>query len=227
MQLRYYVSLSILYNVSLEAITDSKVPPMPARLARNLGKHFDEEIRFFRSWIDQPKSVGAVLPTSCATARKMASLINEESGNPVLELGPGTGVITKAIINKGIQPKNLYSVEFSQGFIPRLQKEFPSVNFLHGDAFNLDSVLPDMAGRKFDAIISGLPLLNFPKADRIELLDDLLDRLNPGRPVVQFSYGPKSPIPPNWSTYSVEPLDWMVRNVPPARLWVYRRVAII
>ncbi|MEP1209430.1 MAG: phospholipid N-methyltransferase PmtA [Rhizobiaceae bacterium] len=200
---------------------------MPARLARKVSKHFDEEIRFFKNWIDQPKAVGAILPTSACTARKMASLINVDSGNPVLELGPGTGVITQAILDKGMPARDLYSVEFSQGFLPKLRQSYPDVQFLHGDAFNLDSVLPDMQGRKFDAIVSGIPLLNFPTESRIRLLNDLLDRLNPGRPVVQFSYGPKSPIPPNWSTYSVEPLDWMVRNVPPARLWVYRRVAMM
>jgi len=200
---------------------------MAARLARKVSKHFDEEIKFFKNWIDQPKAVGAVLPTSASTARKMASLINEKSGNPVLELGPGTGVITKAILDKGIRPEDLFSVEFSENFLPDLQRSYPGVNFIHGDAFNLQSVLPDLDERKFDAIVSGIPLLNFPVESRIQLLEDLLDRLNPGRPVIQFSYGPKSPIPPNWSTRTVEPLDWMVRNVPPARLWVYRRVSMI
>ncbi len=200
---------------------------MAARLARKVSKRFDEEIKFFKNWIDQPKAVGAVLPTSANTARKMVSLVNEQSGNPILELGPGTGVITKAILDKGIRPEQLFSVEFSECFLPDLKKSFPGVNFLHGDAFNLNSVLPDLGGRKFDAIISGIPLLNFPLDSRVRLLEDLLDRLNPGRPVVQFSYGPKSPIPPNWSTYTVEPLDWMVRNVPPARLWVYRRVSMV
>lgn len=200
---------------------------MPARLAQHLSKHFDEEIRFFKTLIDQPKAVGAVLPTSAATARKMASLIDAESTDPILELGPGTGVITRAILDRGIRPENLYSVEYSQNFIPDLCRQFPGVNFLHGDAFNLDDALSDLKDHRFNAIISGFPLLNFKPEQRIALLEDLLDRLKPGRPVVQFSYGPRSPIPPNFSTYSVEPLHWMVRNVPPARLWVYRRVPMM
>ena len=198
---------------------------MPARLARKVGEKFDDEIRFIKNWIDQPRAVGAVLPTSASTARKMASLINAASDNPVLELGPGTGVITQAILDRGVHPKNLLSVEYSKGFLPNLRKTFPGVRFYHGDAFNLGTVLPDLGDKKFDAVLSGLPLLNFPVASRVQLLEDLLDRLGPGRPVVQFSYGPKSPIPPNFSTYTVEPLDWMMRNLPPARLWVYRRVA--
>ncbi len=200
---------------------------MPARIAQQISKHFDEEIRFFRTWIDQPKAVGAVLPTSAATARKMASLIEPGSDDPILELGPGTGVITKAILERGVAPENLYSVEYSEGFIPDLCQSYPNVNFRHGDAFDLDSVLPELNGQRFNAIISSIPLLNFDLDARMSLLQDLLDRLNPGRPVVQISYGPKSPIPPNFTNYTVEPLHWMVRNVPPARLWVYRRVPIM
>ncbi len=199
---------------------------MPAGPTRKVSKRFDEEIRFFKSWIDNPRSMGAVLPTSSATARKMASLIDETSEDPVLELGPGTGVITRAILRKGTRPDKLYCVEYDEDFLPHLRENFPGVNVLHGNAFDLDSVLPGPAGQKFNTIVSGLPLLNFPMEQRLQLLHDLLDRLRPGRPVVQVSYGAKSPIPPNWSTYTVEPLDWMVRNVPPARLWVYRRVVV-
>ena len=180
---------------------------MPARLAQKVSQRFDEEIRFFKTWIDQPRAVGAVLPTSGPTARKMASLIDHASDNPVLELGPGTGVITKAILEKGVSPERVYSVEYSDQFVDGLRASFPRVNFLQGDACKLDDVLPDLGGRKFDAVISGIPLLNFSVDHRIALLNDLLSRLNPGRPVIQISYGPKSPIPPDWSTYTVESLD--------------------
>ena len=197
---------------------------MAKRFSENLTKRFDNEVRFFKSWIDQPKAMGAVLPTSIFTARKMASLCNPDSVAPVLELGPGTGIITKAILERGIKPERLYSVEYGQEFILQLRKDFPLVNILQGDAFDLDSALSEYKTGLFDTIISGIPMLNFSTDERINLLEDLFDRLKPGRPVIQISYGPKSPIAPNWSTHTVEPFDWMVRNVPPARLWVYRRI---
>ena len=75
--------------------------PAPAGLKERLGRKFDEEIRFFKGWMDGPKSVGAICPTSSITAKRMASVINPSSGLPVLELGPGTGVITKAIRTTG------------------------------------------------------------------------------------------------------------------------------
>ncbi|MEE9313253.1 MAG: methyltransferase domain-containing protein [Rhizobiaceae bacterium] len=197
---------------------------MAPRLANQLAKKFDEEVRFFKTWVDKPKALGAILPTSGITAKRMASLSSPESGNPVLELGPGTGVITKAILEQGIKPENLYTVEFTEEFIDQLKSDFPHVNVLQGDAFDLESVLPDLKGKKFDSVISALPLLNFPVSKRVELLNDLFDRLEPGHPVIQISYGPVSPIPPDWETFTVESLDWIVRNVPPARLWVYRRI---
>lgn len=197
---------------------------MTNRFAQDVTKRFDDEIRFFKTWIDKPKALGAFLPTSGVTARRMACLINPANGAPVLELGPGTGVITKAILELGIKPEKLFSVEYTEDFIEPLKSNYPGVNVLHGDAFNLGSVLPDMDGEKFDTIISAIPLLNFPTSERISYLDGLLDLLTPGRPVVQMSYGPGSPIPPNRGRYSIEPFDWILRNVPPARLWVYRRV---
>ena len=196
---------------------------MNIRFAKTAAKHFDEEIRFFKTWIDKPKALGAVLPTSSATARRMASVINPHSHDPVLELGPGTGVITKAILARDVEPDKLYSVEHTEAFLPQLRSQFPDVNIIHGDAFQLDEALPDMKGGKFDTIISAVPLLNFPAEKRVEFLNDLFERLNPGRPVVQISYGPLSPIPPDQKSYSVEPLDWMLRNIPPARLWVFRK----
>lgn len=196
---------------------------MNIRFAKTAAQHFDEEIRFFKTWIDKPKALGAVLPTSNATARRMASVIDPGSDDPVLELGPGTGVITKAILARNVAPEKLYSVEHTEAFLPQLRSQFPDVNIIHGDAFQLDEALPVMNGAKFDTIISAVPLLNFPAEQRVDFVHDLLERLNPGRPVVQISYGALSPVPSDQKTYSAEPLDWMLRNIPPARLWVFRK----
>lgn len=191
--------------------------------SERFARRFDDEIRFFKGWMDGPKSVGAIMPTSSVTARSMASVINPASGLPVLELGPGTGVITRAILARGVAPADLVSIEFSQDFHTRLQLDFPDVRFVCGDAFDLDTTLAGMNIGLFDSVISGIPLLNFPMARRVALIEDLLDRLPPGRPVVQFSYGPISPVAVRGSNFNVAHHDFVMRNVPPARLWVYRR----
>ncbi len=196
---------------------------MELRLKERLGRKFDEEIRFFKGWMDGPKSVGAILPTSGVTARRMASVITPQSGLPVLELGPGTGIITKAILQKGITPENLVSIEFSTDFYQHLAKTFPRVNFINGDAFDLEKTLGNFRDRQFDSVISAIPMLSFPMERRIALLEDLLNRMPRGRPVMQITYGPVSPIVARPDRYQIKHYDFVVRNIPPAQLWTYTR----
>ncbi|MGF0537614.1 phospholipid N-methyltransferase PmtA [Agrobacterium sp. ES01] len=196
---------------------------MALGLKQRFEKKFDEEIRFFKGVMQGPKSVGAIVPTSSITAKRMASVVNPSSGLPVLELGPGTGVITKAILARGIAPEKLYSIEYSSDFYHHLLTSYPGVNFVHGDAFDLEASLGKAADQTFDAVISAVPLLSFPMQSRIALLEDLLDRMPPGRPVMQITYGPVSPIIANPDRYTIRHFDFVVRNIPPAQLWIYSR----
>ena len=193
------------------------------KLRQSLTRRFDEELRFFKGWMDKPRAVGAIVPTSGVTARKMASVVNPHSGLPVLELGPGTGVITKAILQAGVKPQNLWSIEYSQDFVLHLREAYPGVNIIHGDAFDLDTTLGDERGTVFDSVVSGVPLLNFPVERRVAYVEGLLDRIPAGRPIVQITYGPVSPVPVGRGNYSVEHFDFILRNIPPSRLWIYRR----
>ncbi len=196
---------------------------MVMRIKKHLAEKFDDEIRFLKGWMAGPKTVGAIMPTSSYTANRMASVIDAGSGLPVLELGPGTGVITKAILARGVRPEKLVSIEYSEDFFHHLVQTYPGVNFIHGDAFNLAKTLEPLGDQKFDSVVSGIPLLNFPMHQRVSLLCDLLDRMPPGRPVVQFSYGPVSPIIANPDRYHVQHFDFVMRNIPPAQIWLYRK----
>ena len=194
-------------------------------LRKSLASKFDDELRFFKGWIDKPKAVGSIVPTSSVTARRMASVVDPGSGLPVLEVGPGTGVITRAILARGIKSENLYAVEYSEDFVRHLEDHYPGVNVIQGDAFDLNKTLGDKRGLRFDSVISGVPLLNFPVAQRIAYLEDLLNRIPVGRPVVQLTYGPLSPIPAGRGNYTVKHFDFVIRNIPPTQLWIYRRPA--
>jgi phosphatidylethanolamine/phosphatidyl-N-methylethanolamine N-methyltransferase len=196
---------------------------MAENLRKSLAKRFDEELRFFKGWMDKPRAVGAIAPTSSVTARRMASVINPASGLPVLELGPGTGVITKAILGAGVAPADLWSIEYSEDFVDHLRTRYPGVNIIQGDAFDLDKTLGEKRGQMFDAIISGVPLLNFPVPQRVAYIENLLGRIPVGRPIVQLTYGPRSPVPPGKGDYTVEHFDFIIRNLPPTQLWIYRR----
>lgn len=196
---------------------------MKFNLKERFEKKFDEEIRFFKGAMRGPKQVGAIVPTSGITARRMATIVNPESGLPVLELGPGTGVITKAILARGITPEKLVSVEYSASFYQHLKATLPGVNFIQGNAFDMENTLGPLAGLTFDCVISAVPLLNFPMQERVRLVEDMLDRVPHGRPFMQISYGPVSPVIANGGSYYVQHFDFVVRNIPPAQLWVYRR----
>ena len=196
---------------------------MAVGMKQRFENKFGDEIRFLKGLAKGPRSVGAIMPTSSVTARKMASVIDVTSGLPVLELGPGTGVITKAILQRSVKPENLVSIEYSTDFYHHLKLIMPGVNFINGDAFNLDKTLGSLKDQKFDTVVSGIPLLNFPMDMRVALLEDLLDRMPAGRPVVQFSYGPVSPIIAKPDSYHIEHFAFVMRNIPPAQIWVYRR----
>ncbi|MQX46112.1 phospholipid N-methyltransferase PmtA [Sinorhizobium medicae] len=193
------------------------------RVKEKFGRKFDEEIRFFKGWMSNSRAVGAILPTSSVTARRMASVVDPDSGLPVLELGPGTGVITKAILERGIEPEKLISIEYSTDFYNQLKAQFDGVQFINGDAFDLGRTLGSLKDQQFDSVISAVPLLNFPMHRRVELLEDLLSRIPFGRPVIQISYGPMSPVVAVPDSYRIQHFDFVVRNIPPAQLWVYRK----
>lgn len=192
---------------------------------RGLTARLSDDLRFFRGWLGRPKTTGSIVPTSWTMARRMASVAEPSSRNPVLELGPGTGVITRAILARGVAPDRIVSLEYSNEFIVRLREDIPGVHFIQGDAFDLSRSLGQYADVTFDCIISALPLLNFPVESRIALMEDLLNRVPPGRPVIQFSYGPRPSVPRGRGNYSVERYDIVLRNVPPAQLWLYKRPA--
>lgn len=196
---------------------------MAIRLKERFEKKFDEEIRFFKGMMQGPKLVGAIVPTSSVTAKRMASVIEPKSGLPVLELGPGTGVITKQILARGVPAEKIVSVEYSEDFYRRLVEDYAGVNFIHGDAFDLKNILGNFAEKTFDCVISAVPMLSFPMEARIQLLEDLLSRIPEGRPVVQITYGPVSPIIAKPDRYHIQHFDFVVRNIPPAQLWIYRK----
>ncbi|MEY4964738.1 MAG: hypothetical protein RL274_321 [Pseudomonadota bacterium] len=181
-----------------------------------------DNLRFLKALITRPKNVGAIVPSSPALARAIAQGIDINRAGPVLELGPGTGVITQAILERGIAPERLTLVEYDAEMAAHLAHRFPRVHVLQGDAFDLERTLGNRHGELFGAVVSGLPLLNFPLALRKSYMEGLISRLEHGAPVIQFSYGTQAPVEaPPGCTVSRAALVWA--NIPPARVWIYRK----
>ena len=183
----------------------------------------DDEVRFLRSWIEKPLHMGAVMPSSKLLARTMAQYVDVESKGPVVELGPGTGAITNALIEHGVDQKRLVLVEYNPGFCALLRDRYPQARVVQGDAYKLRDSLWKVLDVPASAVVSGLPLVTKPMLTRLKLIRDAFVALAPGAPFVQFTYSVAPPIPKSLPGVSTEASERIWMNLPPARVWVYRK----
>jgi phosphatidylethanolamine/phosphatidyl-N-methylethanolamine N-methyltransferase len=183
----------------------------------------DDEVRFLRSWIEKPLHMGAVMPSGRVLARTMAKYVDIKSTGPVVELGPGTGAITNALIEHGVDQKRLVLVEYNPGFCALLRDRYPQATVVQADAYSLRDSLWDVLGAPASAIVSGLPLVTKPMLTRLKLIRDAFLALAPGAPFVQFTYSVAPPIPKSLPGVSTEASERIWMNLPPARVWVYRK----
>jgi phosphatidylethanolamine/phosphatidyl-N-methylethanolamine N-methyltransferase len=183
----------------------------------------DDEVRFLRSWIEKPLHMGAVMPSSKLLARTMAQYVDVDSKGPVIELGPGTGAITNALIEHGVDQKRLVLVEYNPGFCALLRDRYPQAKVVQGDAYALRASLEDVLDAPASAVVSGLPLVTKPMLTRLKLMRDAFMALAPGAPFVQFTYSVAPPIPKSLPGVSTEASERIWMNLPPARVWVYRK----
>ncbi len=180
------------------------------------------EWQFLRAFLTNPRGVGSVLPSGSSLARVMAAQIDPTRLGPVLELGPGTGSLTRGILERGIAPERLTLIEYDAELTKALAGRFPGVQVLNGDAFDLDKTLGDKVTQPFCAVVSGIPLLNFPADKRMALLEGTFARMAPGAPFIQFTYGLHSPISRS-AHVDVSRAAVVWKNLPPSHVWIYRK----
>ena len=193
------------------------------RFEEKNGIRLDDEVRFIRSWIEKPLSIGAVTPSGRVLARAMAAYVDPAAVGPVIELGPGTGPITEALVAQGIDPSRLVLVEFDPTFCRLLRERYPAATVVQGDAYSLKGLLAGLLREPAAAIVSGLPLFTKPLKIRLKLLYEALALMAPGAPFVQFTYATVAPIPKALDRVRAEASERIWMNIPPARIWVYRR----
>ena len=182
-----------------------------------------DQFRFLKSLVERPRMTGAIAPSGPALARAMAAHVDPDDDLPVIELGPGTGVVTKALIERGVAPERIIAIEYSPDFCQLLAERFPGITVIRGDAYDLDGSL-DGRGERVSSVVSSLPLVARPPADRRKLVEAGLKRMEPGKPFIQFSYLVKGPVEAVPGRFSVESSPWIWRNMPPARVWLFRSV---
>ena len=148
--------------------------------------------QFFRSWVSDPLRVAAIAPSGESLARVMTQEILPSDG-PILELGAGTGVFTKALLARGIRERDLTLVEYGSDFMRVLQFRFPNARVLWMDASQLGQydLFPDGSA---GAVVSGLPLLSMSPRKVVSILAGAFSHIRPGGAFYQFTYGPRCPV---------------------------------
>lgn len=184
---------------------------------------------FLKRWLRRPFATGAVVPSgrllAAAMARATRAAIEGRPGH-VVELGAGTGEVTKALLAAGIAPERLVLVERDHEFATFLRRHFPGPRIVEGDAARLPRLLGDHGLMPVAAVVSSLPLLSLP-ADVVNgIVTGVFETLPRGAALVQFTYGPKPPVPRALRARLGLVGDhgkriW--RNVPPAVVWAFRR----
>ncbi|MBR0799164.1 SAM-dependent methyltransferase [Bradyrhizobium jicamae] len=180
-------------------------------------------LQFFRSYVSNPRQVSAIAPSGRSLARLMTQEIVPGSG-PVIELGPGTGTFTKALLRRGVPESELLLVEYGSDFVRLLQARFPSARVLWMDARQLSQYEPFVAPAA--AVVSGLPLLTMSARKVIAILTGAFRHMQDGGVFYQFTYGPRCPVPrPILDRLGLKAslVGRTALNIPPASVYRVRR----
>lgn len=185
---------------------------------------FHDYARFLGAWVRKPLQTASVVPSSRHLARLMVSDIDPHDGR-VMELGGGTGALTKAILATGLPPEKLEVVEIDAALASNLRRKFPGVSILEDYA---QSVSAHAAGElgSYQMIVSGLPLLAMDRSLQHAILSEAFSLLRPGGTLVQFTYSPRPPVGREVLKalgLEVHQIGHTLRNFPPATVFRFTR----
>jgi phosphatidylethanolamine/phosphatidyl-N-methylethanolamine N-methyltransferase len=173
---------------------------------------------FLRSFLRNPLSVASPKPSDTALAQAVAKCVDPGRLGKVLELGPGTGAVTRALITRGVPPNQLVLVEQSREFVQLLRTEMPGISVIEGDAFKIAAYADHGPYR---AVVSGLPVLTLSAGRAKKFLRDGLQIMSRGSPFIQYSYSALPPIAAD-EAVSVEHVVRAGNGWPKLHVWVYR-----
>jgi len=184
-------------------------------------------VAFFKTWMRRPLGLGAIAPSGKALATAMARNIGGAPAGTIIELGGGTGSITRAILDAGIAPRHLIVIEREPELCDVMKQRFPDVRIICADACELKDVVQATNTARVNAVVSGLPLLCIPNDDCHSILKGSFSVLAQDGEYIQFTYGPAAPVARDIcgdlgirGTRS----QWVAANLPPAFVWRYRRI---
>lgn len=176
---------------------------------------------FFRSWLQNPKAIGALAPSSPKLSQLMASPV-DPANTPVLEIGAGTGAVTRALLERNVRPDRLFIVERDPSLVAFLRREFPGVRVRCGEAAHVGRILSSESVGKVNTVVSSVPLRNLALRDRIRLVRAMMGALTNGGQLIQYTYIAGCPIPSRRLGLEAERIGRVWLNLPPASVWRFR-----
>ncbi len=179
---------------------------------------------FFRRFLAHPVRLATALPSSAAMARMVAGQVDRPDGTYVVELGAGTGAVTRALLDAGIPADRLIAVELDDQMAGFLETEFPAVHVIHGSATEIGRLLPADAKGRVGAVVSGVPVSVLPLRVQHEFVDAVFSILPPGERFIEYTYRLNSPLPMRRLGLVGRRLAMTLRNLVPASVWEFRRV---
>jgi len=170
-----------------------------------------------------PLQLGAVAPSSRHLGALLARHAAIDDDSPIVELGGGSGSLTKALIKSGIAPSRIYVIELDPALAAYLKTALPQVNVIHGNAAELGKILPSKIIGNVRRIVSGLPMINMPEPIRRQILESCFQIMAPEGVYLQYTYSPRSSINAKAYQLTKKRLGTIFRNLPPASVWAYTR----
>lgn len=194
-------------------------------MARKLMATLSDSTVFLREWLANPQRTGAVAPSSPQLGAAMARWLPRNPDSFVLELGPGTGAVTDALLKYGLREDRLIAIEKNPNLAKILRKRFAQARIVTGDAWDLDTLLADLPQpvEAVGAVISSLPLLNFPKEQADALAQKIRAVLEPRGRWVQYSYQIIKDRSRGGDDFRLVASKVVWFNLPPARVSVYQK----
>ncbi len=180
-----------------------------------------ENLLFLKRLIKNPRSLGAIAPSSKALAHFICRHIDYKEGDYVIEIGAGTGSFTRAILNSGVPASKLIVVELDKELAQYLRLHFPTIQVIHGNATVLETLISPQVIGHVQTIVSGIPMVNIPKKIQKEIIDSCFRILGEGGGILQFTYGPVSPVSAASFGFFAQKLGRVLQNFPPATVWRY------
>ncbi|HTX22533.1 MAG TPA: methyltransferase domain-containing protein [Candidatus Aquilonibacter sp.] len=178
---------------------------------------------FLQEWLANPKRTGSVVPSSKRLAAAMSRWLPKNPDSYVLELGPGTGIVTEALLQRGLREEKLVAIENNPKLAQLLHQRFPRAHVIAGDAWRLDELLREQRIESVGAVISSLPLLNFTEEQAEALAQKIRAMLEPQGNWVQFTYRIHKLRPRGASTFRLHASKIVWLNLPPARVSVFQK----